>query len=237
MTTMSSTAIVTAAAAMTDEEVVDRVKAGDTALFEVIMRRYNQRLFRVARSILSNDSEAEDVTQDAYVRSYMHLDQFEGRAKFSTWLTKIAVYEALARLRARKKLVELDAMSETGEDSMNLESRSPSPDQEVMTHTIKIVLEAAVEKLPDTYRSVFMMREVEGMSTSETAECLDLTEETVKVRLHRARSLLRKHIYAETGAATVEAFQFLGARCDRMVSTVLTRIQALKDQATDHESI
>lgn len=221
---------------MTDEEVVDRVRAGDTALFEVIMRRYNQRLFRVARSILSNDSDAEDVTQDAYVRSYMHLDQFEGRAKFSTWLTKIAVYEALARLRARRKLVELDAMSETGEDSMNLESRSPSPEQEVMTHTIKIVLEAAVEKLPDTYRSVFMMREVEGMSTSETAECLDLSEETVKVRLHRARSLLRKHIHAQTGAATVEAFQFLGARCDRMVSAVLARIQALKDQPTNEDA-
>ena len=227
MPMVSSTAILAAAGAMTDEEVVGRVKAGETALFEVIMRRYNQRLFRVARSILGNDGEAEDVTQDAYVRSYMHLDQFEGRAKFSTWLTKIAVHEALARARARRKLVEIDAISGAGEQGMNLESNSPSPDQEVMTHTIKIVLEAAVERLPDTYRSVFMMRDVEGMSTSETAECLDLTEEAVKVRLHRARSLLRKHIYEQTGAATVEAFQFLGARCDRMVSTVLARIQLL----------
>ena len=227
MTTVS-TASTLAAGPMTDEEVVGRVRAGETALFEVIMRRYNQRLFRVALSILGNDDEAEDVTQDAYVRSYMHLDQFEGRAKFSTWLTKIAVHEALARLRARQRIVEIDATSGAGEDRMVLESKSPSPEQEVMTHTIKIVLESAIEKLPETYRSVFMMREVEGMSTAETAECLDLSEESVKVRLHRARSMLRKHIYAETGAAKVGAFQFLGARCDRMVASVLEKIQLLE---------
>ena len=184
---VSTAAITIAASAMTDEEVVERVRAGETALFEVIMRRYNQRLFRVARSILGNDGEAEDVTQDAYVRSYMHLDQFDGRAKFSTWLTKIAVHEALARLRKRQKLVEIDAMSGSMEGGMNLESKSPSPEQEVLTHTMKVVLESAVDNLPETYRSVFMFREVEEMSTAETAECLDLSEESVKVRLHRAR--------------------------------------------------
>ena len=226
--TMVGSASISAAGGMTDEEVVGRVRAGETALFEVIMRRYNQRLFRVALSILGNVDEAEDVTQDAYVRSYTHLDQFEGRAKFSTWLTKIAVHEALARLRARRKTVEIDAMSGAAEDGMVLESKSPSPEQEVMTHTIKIVLESAIEKLPETYRSVFMMREVEGMSTAETAECLDLSEESVKVRLHRARSMLRKHIYAQTGAATVGAFQFLGARCDRMVASVFERIHSLE---------
>jgi RNA polymerase sigma-70 factor (ECF subfamily) len=213
---------------MTDEEVVERVKAGETALFEVIMRRYNQRLYRVTRSILGNDGEAEDVTQDAYVRSYMHLDQFDGRAKFSTWLTKIGVHEALARLRHRRRLVEIDAASESMEDRMKLESRAPSPEQEVLTHTMKIVLEAAIDRLPETYRSVFMLREVEGMSTAETAECLDLSEESVKVRLHRARSMMRKDIYAQTGAATVAAFQFMGARCDRMVSAVLERIGSLE---------
>ena len=226
--TMVGSASISAAGGMTDEEVVGRVRAGETALFEVIMRRYNQRLFRVALSILGNVDEAEDVTQDAYVRSYTHLDQFEGRAKFSTWLTKIAVHEAIARLRARRKTVEIDAMSGAAVDGMVLESKSPSPEQEVMTHTIKIVLESAIEKLPETYRSVFMMREVEGMSTAETAECLDLSEESVKVRLHRARSMLRKHIYAQTGAATVGAFQFLGARCDRMVASVFERIHSLE---------
>ena len=110
---------------------------------------------------------------------------------------------------------------------MTLKSNEPSPEQEVLNHTIRIVLESAVDGLPETYRSVFMLREVEGMSTAETAECLDLSEESVKVRLHRARALLRKRIYAETGAATAMAFQFLGARCDRMVSTVLERIRSL----------
>jgi RNA polymerase sigma-70 factor, ECF subfamily len=114
------------------------------------------------------------------------------------------------------------------EVSMNLESKAPSPEQEVLTQTMKIVIETAVEKLPETYRSVFMLREVEGMSTAETAECLDLSEEAVKVRLHRARALMRKQIYAQTGAATAAAFQFLGARCDRLVSAVLERIQSLQ---------
>lgn len=225
---VSTAAITSVAIAMTDEEVVERVRAGETALFEVIMRRYNQRLFRTARAILGNDGEAEDVTQDAYVRSYTHLNQFEGRAKFSTWLTRIVVHEALARLRARQRFVAIDATPGSPEDGMNLKSEEPSPEQEVLNHTIRIVLEAAVDKLPETYRSVFMLREVEGMSTSETADCLDLSEETVKVRLHRARSMLRKHIYAQTGAVTAGAFQFLGARCDRIVSSVLERIQGLE---------
>jgi RNA polymerase sigma-70 factor (ECF subfamily) len=213
---------------MTDEEVVERVKTGETALFEVLMRRYNQRLYRVTRSILGNDGEAEDVTQDAYVRSYMHLDQFDGRAKFSTWLTKIAVHEALARLRSRQRLVEIDAASDSMEVKMNLESRAPSPEQEVLTHTMRIVLEAAVDSLPETYRSVFMMREVEEMSTAETAESLDLSEDAVKVRLHRARAMMRKNIYEQTGAATAAAFQFMGARCDRMVAAVFERIRSLE---------
>jgi RNA polymerase sigma-70 factor (ECF subfamily) len=224
---MITTAVMSmTASAMTDEEVVRRVRGGETALFEVLMRRYNQRLYRTARSILHNDGEAEDVMQDAYVRSYMHLDQFDGRASFSTWLTKIAVHEALARARKRRKIVELDATSGSMESSMNLQSKEPSPEQDVLTHTMRIVLEAAIDRLPQTYRSVFMLREIEEMSTAETAECLDLSEEAIKVRLHRARALLRKDIYTQTGAATAEAFHFAGARCDRIVSAVFKRIQS-----------
>src|SRR5262245_51033063 len=230
MTMLITAAITTAASAMSDEEVVERVQAGETALFEVIMRRYNQRLFRVTRSILGNDSEAEDVTQDAYVRSYMHLDQFAGRAKFSTWLTTIAVNEALAILRDNRRFVGIDTETESTEDHVSLESKTPSPEQEVLTRTMRIVMEAAVDSLPDIYRSVFMLRDVDGMSTAETAECLELSEESVKVRLHRARSLLRKTIYAHTGAATAGAFQFLGVRCDRMVSGVLARISSLRSE-------
>ena len=203
---VTTAAISTAASALTDEEVVERVIAGETSLFEILMRRYNQRLFRVTRSILGNDGEAEDVTQDAYVRAYMHLDQFNGRAKFSTWLTKIAVHEALARLRNRQRLVEIDAASGSTEDGMNLESKTPSPEQEMLTDTMRIILEAAVDRLPKTYRSVFRLRDVEGMNTAETAESLGISEDTVKVRLHRARALMRKHIYAQSGMATIEHF-------------------------------
>jgi RNA polymerase sigma-70 factor (ECF subfamily) len=215
------------ACAMTDEEVVQRVRDGETALFEVLMRRYNQRIYRTSRSILGNDGEAEDVTQDAYIRSYMHLDQFDGRAKFSTWLTKIAVHESLARLRKRQRLVEIDAASGSTEEAMNLESKAPSPEQEVLTQTWKVVLEAAIDRLPQTYRSVFMLREVEQLDTAETAMCLDISEGSVKVRLHRARVLLRNEIYAQTGAATAAAFHFDGARCDRIVSAVFARIRSL----------
>lgn len=224
---VSAGAISTALSAMTDEEVVERVRAGETALFEVIMRRYNQRLYRVARSILGDGGEAEDVMQEAYVRAYLHLSQFEGRARFSTWLTKIAVHEALARLRNRQRFIEIDAASGSTEGNMTPRSRTPSPEEEMLTHTLQIVLETAVDNLPDTYRSVFMLRDVEGMSTAETAESLDIREETVKVRLHRARALLRKEIYAQTGAATTAAFQFGQGRCDRLVSAVLDRIRSL----------
>jgi RNA polymerase sigma-70 factor (ECF subfamily) len=228
---VSTAAMPVAASAMTDEEVVERIHAGETALFEVIMRRYNRRLYRVSRSILGDDAEAEDVTQDAYVRAYLHLDQFDHRARFSTWLTRIAVHEALSRARKRQRIVEIDAASELTEGRMKLESKMPSPEQEVLTNTTRIMLEGAVDKLPETYRSVFMLREVEGMTTAETADCLDLSEEAVKVRLHRARSLLRKEIYAQTGAATASAFQFMGARCDRLVSAVMKRIEALSGDA------
>jgi RNA polymerase sigma-70 factor (ECF subfamily) len=227
MTIADTVAFTIASSPMTDEEVVERVRAGEKALFEVLMRRHNQRLYRAARSILGDDCEAEDVMQDAYVRSYQHLDQFDGRARFSTWLTRIAVHEALARLRKRQRLVDIDSASRSMENSMELESKTPSPEQEVLTHTLRVVLEAAVDRLPEGYRSVFMLREVEGMSTAETSECLDLSEESVKVRLHRARALLRKEIYAQTGAATASAFQFGQARCDRMVSAVFERIRTI----------
>ncbi|HVG17776.1 MAG TPA: RNA polymerase sigma factor [Blastocatellia bacterium] len=220
----STTAITIATSTITDEEVVERVRAGEAALFEVLMRRHNQRLYRTARSILRDEGEAEDVIQGAYVRSYMHLDQFDGRAKFSTWLTRIAVHEALARLRKRQRFIDIDVEQGSTEGSMKLESKAASPEQEVLTRTLKLVLEAAIDKLPQAYRSVFMLREIEGLSTSETAECLDISEESVKVRLHRARVLLRKEIYAQTGAATASAFQFGQTRCDRIVSAVFERI-------------
>jgi RNA polymerase sigma-70 factor (ECF subfamily) len=190
------------------------------------MRRYNQRLYRVTRSILSSDAEADDVVQDAYVRAYLHLAQFEGRASFATWLTRIAVHEALARKREHLRLVEIDSIDEHREVKMEfLTSTGRTPEQEALTRSVGAMLESAVDALPDAYRSVFMLREIEGLNTAETAECLELSEEAVKVRLHRGRALLRKEIYRRTGEATATAFRFDGARCDAIVAGVLARIE------------
>jgi RNA polymerase sigma-70 factor (ECF subfamily) len=209
-----------------DEEVVARVLQGETALFEIIMRRYNQRLFRVALAILRDEAEAEDVTQDAYVRAYQHLNQFAGRSAFSTWLTRIAVHEALARAGRRRQLEGLEGMVMLkGENSRELTSRLASPEQQASIGEISKLLETAILSLPETYRTVLMLRDVEEMSTAETASALNLTEENVKVRLHRARVLLRRELYTRAGSARGEAFPFMGARCDRMVQRVFQRLE------------
>jgi len=208
-----------------DAEVVARVLGGETNLFEIVMRRYNQRLYRVARAILRNDSEAEDVMQDAYVRAYEHLGQFAGRAKFSTWLTRIAVHEALMRRRRGNRYQELQPMSEREEDPMEaFPSMALNPEQQASTSQIRGLLEEAVEQLPDAYRAVFILRDVEEMNTIETAAVLNLTEENVKVRLHRARALLRKSLFAKAGMERKEAFSFHATRCDRVVKNVFDRI-------------
>ena len=213
---------------LSDEEVVARVLAGETGTFEIIMRRYNQRLYRVARAILRNDGEAEDVMQDAYVRAYEHLDQFAGRAKFSTWLTRIAVHEALARQHRRNRYQDLEPMSKQEGDPMDrFASLALNPEQQAANSEIRRLLEEAIEKLPDAYRAIFILRDVEDMSTTDAADALEITEENVKVRLHRARALLRKSLYARAGMERKEAFDFHALRCDRVVKNVFERIQQL----------
>jgi RNA polymerase sigma-70 factor (ECF subfamily) len=207
-----------------DEEVVRRVRDGETALYEIIMRRYNQRLYRVARAILHSDVEAEDVMQDAYVRAYQHLDQYSGRAPFGAWLTKIAVNEALARLRSRGRIQELEAMFNGQDDAPILMSNMKNPEQQVSSREMNQLLEEAILALPGSYRTVLMMRDVEEMTTADTAAALELTEENVKVRLHRARALLRKELFNRAGAGRNAAFPFLGPRCDNMVRTVFERL-------------
>jgi len=201
-----------------DEEIVARIVEGETALFELLMRRYNQRLYRVTRAMLGDAAEAEDVTQDAWVRAFEHLRQFAGRARFSTWLTRIAVHEASARLRRRGRHVDIEETMET------LPSAASGPEHSAAAHELGGVIEQALATLPLVYGSVFMLREIEGLSTAETAACLEINEETVKTRLHRARALLRNHITARVGAAVRDTFQFAGARCDRMVAAVMARI-------------
>ena len=233
---VSPAEVATSQEPLSDEEVVARVLAGETGMFEIIMRRHNQRLYRVARAILRNDGEAEDVMQEAYVRAYEHLDQFAGRAKFSTWLTRIAVHEALARQHRGNRYQELKPMSERDGDSMDrLASLAASPEQQASNLEIRRLLEEAVEKLPDAYRTIFMLRDVEDMSTTDAADVLEITEDNVKVRLHRARALLRKSLYARVGMEKREAFNFHAVRCDRVVKNVFERIQ-IRVSNTDHSA-
>jgi len=205
---------------LSDEEVVDRVRQGEPALFEIIMRRYNQRLYRAARAIVG-DQDAEDVLQDAYVRAYTHLDQFAGRAKFSTWLTRIAIHAALARARKTGRLVEIE------DDMPQLESTARGPETQVADRELADVLETAVEALPPAFRAVFLLREVEGLSTAEAGDCLDIAQETVKTRLHRARGMLRRSLDQRLGESARATFQFGSARCDRVVAAVLATIAGL----------
>lgn len=214
----------------TDQDVVERVKSGDTALYEIIMRRYNQRLYRVTRAILRDDAEAEDVIQDAFVRAYQHLDQFAGAAPFSIWLTRIAVHEALRRLRLRNRNQQLEDIGYDDEGSMNVIETSPDPEQRASISELARFLEEAVLGLPDQYRAVIMMRDIEELSTAETAAALDLTEQNVKVRLHRGHAMMRGWLYERVGANGKNAFPFMGERCDRVVLAVFARLKELTEK-------
>ncbi len=210
--------------ALSDEEVVRRVRAGRIDLFEALMRRYNQRVYRIARAVLRNDAEAEDVTQETWVRAFEHLGQFAERAAFRTWLGRIALHESWARARRGRRHESLEPDRGVEGREMKKESPAADPEKAAFDHEVRSLVEAAVEGLPEIYRTVFMLRHVEELSTAETAELLELTEETVKTRLHRARSALQRELLARAGAGIEQAFPFLGARCDRMVASVLARI-------------
>ena len=210
---------------VTEDELVSRVRGGEKELYEILMRRYNQRVFRVIRSVVTNDDEAEDVLQEAWVRAYEHLDQFAGRASFSTWVTRIAFHEALARTRISKRWTPLlNPGGEIMAEADRRQTTSETPERQAERDQLGRMLKAAVDALPETYRTVFVLREVEQLSTMETAECLELSEEAVKTRLHRSRALLRRDLKSRIGPAITEAYAFLGARCDRVVMRVLKRI-------------
>jgi RNA polymerase sigma-70 factor (ECF subfamily) len=221
---MSLPALQTAPAltALSDEEVVRRVLAGDTSLFEILMRRYNQRLFRVTRGILADDAEAEDVTQEAYVRAFRELAKFRGEASFSTWLTRIACHEALARSQKRRRLVPIGGID--GGGPPDPPSQDFGPDRELENRELQAVLREAVEVLPDPLRAVFCLREIEGLSTEETADVLGLTVENARVLLHRAKRSLRQTLDERIGREVRRLYLFDGPRCDRMVEGVFARL-------------
>jgi len=211
-------------ASPTDEDVVARVLGGNTALFETLMRRHNRRLYRAARSIVRDDAEAEDVLQQAYVEAFAHLSQFEGRARFATWLTRIVIHEALARVRRRGRFVQIDEEGDEMDTSATLRGASPSPEEQAFTGELRCLIEGAIEALPDAYRAVFMLRAVEGLTTAETAECMEVSEDLVKTRLLRARARLRVELEDRAGGIISSAFPFGAQRCDRVVASVLERI-------------
>jgi RNA polymerase sigma-70 factor (ECF subfamily) len=206
---------------VSDEEVVRRVLAGDGASFEILMRRHNQRVYRAIRAVLRGDSaDVEDAMQQSYLQAYRSLAGFQGASSFATWLTRIALNVALGIVRRQR--VAADLAPEVGE--MTGGARDEGPEAGVARREAAELLERAVGRLGDEHRVVFMLREVEQLSTAETAEALDLTEENVKVRLHRARLALRELLTDEVGASAPEAFTFLAPRCDRVVNAVLAAL-------------
>jgi RNA polymerase sigma-70 factor (ECF subfamily) len=219
----TSPAVVIESREHSDGEIIQQVLDGNTPMFELLMRRYNERVYRAARSIVRNEHEAEDIMQQAYVNAFAHLRQFNGSAQFSTWLTRIAINEALARVRRRGRYQAFD------DDLSNVESSMPvnpvdSPERQAFAGELRGLLEWAIDTLPDGMREVFVLREVEGLSTSEVAESLDVSEDVVKTRLSRGRAALRRVLLERTGTSAPDAFRFYRPRCDRIVHQVLSRI-------------
>ncbi len=209
---------------ITDEEIALRVLAGEKELYEIIMRRHNQRLFRISRAYVRDADAAEEVVQQAYINAYEHLASFEGRSKFSTWLTRIVINEALRKRRDQEKLRPLEVYSAVEEHS-DVQLPSPhieDPAETVMNDELRTILEQTIDTLPVKYRSVFMMREIEEMSIAETSESLGISPGNVKVRLNRAKEMLRDRIGTFYHDAGVYHFDLV--RCDRIVARVLEQV-------------
>ena len=210
-----------------DAELVRRALTRDEAAIRAVMQANNRRLFRLARGILRNDSEAEDVVQDTYVRAFTHLDQFRGESSLSTWLSRIAINEALGRMRRKPPAVEWSELPQGGLDAQIIQfplSSADDPERSMAQREIQHVVEHAIDELPEVFRLVFITRVIEGMNVEETADILDLKPETVKTRLHRARAMLRNNVERKIGPVVLDAFPFAGRRCERLTEAVLKRL-------------
>ena len=216
---------------LSDGELVSRVRNGETALFELIMRRYNRRLFRIARSMLGDDAEAQDALQDAYVNAYLKLAQFRGPDGFASWLCQIVTSQALMQLRRRKRarLEPLSDWEEATEPPAAAQTSRDDPESNVHELQLRRLLEQAIDALPAVYRPAFVLREIEQLSVGEAARCLGIEEATVKTRVHRARRLLQRDLTTELSGLLRGTFEFDGERCDQIVARVMDRIDALQD--------
>src|SRR5690348_666388 len=217
-------------AALGDAELVACARGGDREAFRQIMRRGNQRLFRVARGVLNDDAEAEDAVQEAYTMAFAKLDGFRGEASLLTWMTRIVLNECYGRLRRRRPTVgieQIEAAQQHGDGRVLMfptRYGSEDPAADASRAQMRGLIERAIAALPEPFRVVFVMRDVEECSIEETASALSIRPETVKTRLHRARRLLRSALHDNLATALNDAFPFLGPRCDRIVETVLARL-------------
>jgi RNA polymerase sigma-70 factor (ECF subfamily) len=199
------------------------MRAGHSSAYALLMRRNNQRLYRLARGIVADDAEAEEAVQETYLRAFTHLDGFRGGSSLATWLARIVLNEALARCRRRRPAIDADAPEADAAPGL-FAPEEASPERLSARREIRRAIEQAVDRLPPPFRAVFIMRAIEEMSTAETAACLHIPCETVKTRLHRANQLLRHTLRAEFGSMLDDAFPFLGARCDGLTARVLDRL-------------
>ena len=216
-----------------DAELAMRTAAGDQSAFRQIMRRHNQTMYRTARSILRDEAEAEEAVQEAYLLAWRSAGSFRGEARLSTWLVRIVVNESLMRLRRRRRGAEVISLDGESADEMaaaeaSMHSVAPDqPERETLRAEARRLIESRIDELPEAFRTVFVLRAVDEMETEEVASCLDIPEATVRTRFFRARALLRESLSREIDLAQEGAFGFAGARCDRIVERVMSRIAAI----------
>lgn len=210
-------------AASGEMQLVGRALAREVGAFRTIIKMHNQRLYRVARSVVRNDSEAEDIVQEAYVRAFAQLGDFRGESSLATWLSRIVINEALGRLRKRRRTVAMPQSLQAEIIKFPL-NPSDDPERTMAQRQILELVERATDRLPDVYRTVFVARVIEGLSIDETAALLDVRPETVKTRLHRARALVRKALDDQIGPVLLDAFPFAGRRCERLTAAVMQRL-------------
>lgn len=217
-----------------DAVLVERACRGDGAAFEVIVRRYNRCLFRAARGVVPNDAVAQEIVQETYLKAFTHLAGFEGKARLKTWLTRIAVNVAISYQRKQRRVIVMEPQAiqqnqETREDAVMPipPSDRHTPTSDVERQQMKQLLQSAIERLPEKYRCVFMLREVEDLSGKETAQCLDLSEDAVKKRLSRAKAMLRDSLANQIETGAPDTFEFAGKRCDAVTAHVMAEVHRL----------
>ena len=205
-----------------DNEIIARILQGDKEMYALIVRRYNQRLYRVGISIVNDEAEVEDIMQVAYIHAYENLSKFAFKASFSTWLTRIMINECLLRLRKRGKLINMNDDTMDNELYQQYAIDSETPVTKVLNAELKVALEEAIRQLPEKYKLVFIMREIEGMNVADTQQCLDISESNVKVRLNRAKALLKESLGGYYNRE--EIFHFHLSKCNRMVESVMKQL-------------